>query len=76
LQDAENVNTKHNAVPLDTFGLLFYQLLEICNVYVAVRGMSLKEKKQYYSIFLCICTSGIFTGTVLCEHIFAFVGAL
>jgi hypothetical protein len=44
LPDVKNVNSDHNTVPLDAFDLLFYELLEICSMCFAVRGMSLKKK--------------------------------
>jgi hypothetical protein len=72
----QNITTEQNAVPLDAFELLFYQLLEIYNMCVAVRGSVFERKKQFCSIFICTYTYSISTGTVLCEHIFAFVTAL
>jgi len=53
-QGVKNINTEHNAPSLDVFKLLFYQLLEICYMCVAVRGMSLKEKTIlfYFHVYL------------------------
>jgi hypothetical protein len=72
----KNTTAEENAVPLGASELLLYQLLEICKKCDAVRGVSLKEDKTVLFFFVHICSCGIFPGTVLCEHIVAFVTSL